>query len=228
MSDHFYKDKLYPFQDKVLRKIGTHTTSFYLTGGTVLGRFLLHHRYSDDLDFFVNDDSDFVGKTDALMNNLSQSFSDIRSSTQQDSFARYFIVENDVHLKVEFINDVRFRVGTTTSNEMGINLDTWDNILSNKLTALSRGEGKDFVDVLFLSLKYPFSWEVMIDYAKEKDGWVNELNISQHFLNFDLEKLREVKFPEGFEKEKITKGHFAILAKESLHGYENSLAGKDF
>ena len=162
------------------------------------------------------------------MNNLSQSFSDIRSSTQQDSFARYFIVENDVHLKVEFINDVRFRVGTTTSNEMGINLDTWDNILSNKLTALSRGEGKDFVDVLFLSLKYPFNWEVMIDFAKEKDGWINELNISQHFLNFDLEKLGEVKFPKGFEKEKITKEHFAILAKESLHGYENSLAGKDF
>ncbi|MCD4795127.1 MAG: nucleotidyl transferase AbiEii/AbiGii toxin family protein [Bacteroidales bacterium] len=27
---------------------------FYLTGGTALVRFYLNHRYSEDLDFFVN------------------------------------------------------------------------------------------------------------------------------------------------------------------------------
>jgi hypothetical protein len=29
--------------------------SFYLTGGTALAAFYLFHRYSDDLDFFTND-----------------------------------------------------------------------------------------------------------------------------------------------------------------------------
>lgn len=31
---------------------------FYLTGGTALWHFYLNHRYSEDLDFFVNTDSD--------------------------------------------------------------------------------------------------------------------------------------------------------------------------
>jgi len=33
--------------------------SFYLTGGTALGRHYLKHRYSDDLDLFVNRNNDF-------------------------------------------------------------------------------------------------------------------------------------------------------------------------
>jgi len=32
---------------------------FYLTGGTVLSRAYLNHRYSDDLDFFVNQNPNF-------------------------------------------------------------------------------------------------------------------------------------------------------------------------
>ena len=52
MPDTFYQDKLYPFQDKILKILGKADTEFYLTGGTALSRFLLNHRYSDDLDFF--------------------------------------------------------------------------------------------------------------------------------------------------------------------------------
>jgi len=40
--------------DKVLALIRRTDTAFYLTGGTALGRHYLHHRYSDDLDLFVN------------------------------------------------------------------------------------------------------------------------------------------------------------------------------
>jgi hypothetical protein len=32
---------------------------FYLTGGTALSRCYLNHRYSDDLDFFINQAPDF-------------------------------------------------------------------------------------------------------------------------------------------------------------------------
>lgn len=79
MSNHFYKDNLYPLQDKVLKVIGTSDTPFYLTGGTVLGRFLLNHRYSDDLDFFLNSDSDFKEHTDKLIEHLKLSFPGITS-----------------------------------------------------------------------------------------------------------------------------------------------------
>jgi hypothetical protein len=50
----FYFTRLYPLQDDVLRVIGTCNTEFYLTGGTAVSRGLLNHRFSDDLDLFVN------------------------------------------------------------------------------------------------------------------------------------------------------------------------------
>jgi len=59
MSEDYYTNKLYPFQDLVLKKIMQVDDTFYLTGGTALGRYYLKHRYSDDLDLFVNRENDF-------------------------------------------------------------------------------------------------------------------------------------------------------------------------
>ena len=51
----FYLERLYPMQDRVLSRLAPIETGFYLTGGTAASRGYLHHRFSDDLDFFVND-----------------------------------------------------------------------------------------------------------------------------------------------------------------------------
>ena len=226
MSNHFYNDRLYPLQDRVLKEIGAMNTSFYLTGGTVLGRFLLNHRYSDDLDFFQNATSNFLVESNEVINHLRKTFQNVVESNQQDSYARYFVVEGDIELKIEFVNDVKYRIGSPVQGISDVKFDTWDNILANKITALSRNAGKDFTDVLFMSLKYPFNWETIIDHAKQKDAWINEINISQQLMNFKLEKLEEVKFPEDFDRIKIRKEFFEIMARESLHGFDNSLYGR--
>ena len=47
---------LTPLQRRVLTSFfqkGLGERGFYLTGGTALAEFYLHHRYSDDLDFFT-------------------------------------------------------------------------------------------------------------------------------------------------------------------------------
>lgn len=54
-----YSSYLYPLQDKVLKLLDD-KTPFYLTGGTTLSRIYYHHRYSDDLDFFLNNDLHFL------------------------------------------------------------------------------------------------------------------------------------------------------------------------
>jgi hypothetical protein len=51
--------KLYLLQDRFFNWWIPSGLPFYLTGGTALGRFYLNHRYSEDMDFFVNADSDF-------------------------------------------------------------------------------------------------------------------------------------------------------------------------
>lgn len=58
MSEKDYR-KLYLTQDKVLLTLKSVLSSFYLTGGTALGRFYLSHRFSEDLDFFLNNSDDF-------------------------------------------------------------------------------------------------------------------------------------------------------------------------
>ena len=55
----FYLGRLYPMQDRILARLASIETGFYLTGGTAASRAYLHHRFSDDVDFFVNDDDRF-------------------------------------------------------------------------------------------------------------------------------------------------------------------------
>lgn len=226
MSDLFYNTRLYPLQDKVLRLIGQTHSDLYLTGGTFLSRFLLHHRYSDDLDFFINADPDFSGKVALAIQPVIQSYAHVELSSRQDAYVRYFVVEEEIKLKIEFINDVQYRSGIPSRMENGLLLDTWENVLSNKVTALSRLAAKDFVDILFISLNYPFNWEVVIDEAKKKDAAINEIEVSERLIGFDLSSMKDVSFPGQFDASKITKDYFQILARESLHGFDNSLHGR--
>lgn len=60
MADHSYYFKtLYPLQDQIFALLTSLETEFYLSGGTAASRRYLHHRFSDDLDFFVNDQPEF-------------------------------------------------------------------------------------------------------------------------------------------------------------------------
>lgn len=59
MDSAWYEQRLYPLQDAVLSAIQAAGTPLYLTGGTALARGWTGHRYSDDLDLFVNDDPAF-------------------------------------------------------------------------------------------------------------------------------------------------------------------------
>ena len=59
MEKDYYFTRLYPLQDKVLKAVNDLNTGFYLSGGTASSRGYLHHRFSDDIDLFVNDDNRF-------------------------------------------------------------------------------------------------------------------------------------------------------------------------
>ncbi|MDO5576553.1 MAG: nucleotidyl transferase AbiEii/AbiGii toxin family protein [Fibrobacter sp.] len=50
----YYKESLYPIQNKILSVLQSLKVPFYLTGGTALSRGYYNHRFSDDLDLFVN------------------------------------------------------------------------------------------------------------------------------------------------------------------------------
>ena len=66
MDPAWFEKVLYPVQDEALAVAARAETGFYLTGGTALGRIHLRHRYSEDLDLFVNDDDRFPAWADRL------------------------------------------------------------------------------------------------------------------------------------------------------------------
>lgn len=172
MSESYYRDQLYPLQDKVLYCIDKINTPFYLTGGTALSRCYLDHRYSDDLDFFQN------------------------------------------------------HKGALTAHPLFSKIDSWENILSNKITALSRNAPKDIVDIVFLSLKFSFNWEEIIADARRKDAWVNEIVVSKMIYDFNVSQLNEVQWIKKEFRDLDFSDTLKIIARELLHGFDNSLKGK--
>ena len=145
-AEHYTKI-LYPLQDKVISIFKD--SPFYLTGGTALSRGYYNHRYSEDLDYFINDRSDFKILCKIQKEKLLYSFKDIYTAYEDDNFARYFIANDE--LKIEIINDVPSHIGKLVNHPVLGTLDSKENILANKLTALvDRAAPKDVVDIYFL------------------------------------------------------------------------------
>ena len=222
MSKKYYTNNLYPFQDLVLKLIMEVDDAFYLTGGTALGRYYLGHRYSDDLDLFVNRENEFKQLSNKIISQLQNNFSEVEIALLSESFARIFIHSQEYPLKIEFVNDVLFHTGKIQSSNFFHRIDSWENILSNKICALSRDEPKDVADLIYLSMRYNFTWETMINYAREKDTWVNEIEVSQSVYKFDTRRLIKIKWikePDYETMQDVCK----LIAKDIIDGGKNSI-----
>jgi hypothetical protein len=222
MSENYFIHNLYPFQDTVFKLIMEVDDSFYLTGGTALGRHYLKHRYSDDLDLFVNRNFDFKKLTGVIISRIKKHYPGTEIVFLSEDFARIFIVDNKHRLKTEFVNDVLFHTGEIQVAGFFHRIDSWQNILSNKICALPRDEAKDLADLIFLSMNYSFSWKTVIDYARAKDMWVNEIEVSQRIQKADtrrLKKINWVKEPDYNHLQKMCQ----VIAKDIIIGEENSL-----
>lgn len=149
MDSTYFFDRLYPFQDVVLREMAALDTGFYLTGGTAASRGYLGHRFSDDLDFFVNDDPSFLLWSDRVTAKLAGHAGwTTRVLLRESRFVRLEVGARDVDLKLELVNDVPSRVGAVSHHPTLGRLDSAENILANKLTALAdRNEPKDVADI---------------------------------------------------------------------------------
>ena len=72
LPSQYYEEKLYPLQDGVMNTISKCGVRFFLTGGTALSRAYYNHRYSDDLDFFVNNDDDYLDQVKEIFFKLKE------------------------------------------------------------------------------------------------------------------------------------------------------------
>jgi len=218
MQPGFYNNKLYPVQDQVLDIAEQLNTRFYLTGGTALSRAWLQHRYSDDLDFFLNNDPAFSEEVHKMLLGLTAHFGNkLQRLIDTSAFHRWVITVNEVQLKVEFINDVGFRKGTPVKTPLFFRTDTVENIASNKISALSRNEPKDIADVLFIEKNYTPGWPAIVEDAKQKEISVNEVEVASLIGNYNVELLNKIRWITPLDAE-YCKNLLSDISEKILRG----------
>lgn len=141
-------------KDKFLR------SHFYFTGGTALSGVYLHHRESEDLDFFTPNTYERL----LILNKITRWSKDkkFNISDRSNELLQTFQLEfpKGEILKVDFNHYPYKRVkkGTFIDN---IDIDSLLDIAINKLvTIYQRTQVKDFVDLYFLLKKFTI-WDLI-------------------------------------------------------------------
>ncbi len=218
MDPAFYFQMLYPFQDRILQIIDTLDTGFYLSGGTAASRGYLHHRFSDDLDLFVDDDERFGLWAARIVQAISQSIEwNCDVGLREERFLRLVLSTRNVVLKVELINDVPMRVGEIRHHPVLGRLDTAENILANKITALlDREEPKDLADIWGFCCQMQLSLTEAIMGAQGKAAGVFPADLARLLLSATHEDWKQVRWilpppVEQFLKDLARLGEALIL-----------------
>jgi len=190
----FYFDVLYPLQDRVIQTIHRADTEFYLTGGTAASRGYLQHRFSDDLDYFVNDDDRFGLWAERIIQSLGSEWQcDVL--TKEERFVRLNLRQKNVFLKIEMINDVPARVGEIQDHSVLGRLDSAENILANKVTALlDREEPKDLADIWGFCCQKNLSLQAAITDAQSKAAGVFPADLGRILCSVQKEDWESIRW----------------------------------
>ena len=200
---------LYALQDKVLDLVFSVENEFYLTGGTCLSRFYKEKRYSDDLDFFTNRSARYSFAVKNIKIALQETF-DIKVEIEFKDFTRFMV--NDT-LQIDFVNDIAYRYKNVKVLKNGYAIDTIENILSNKLTAvMGRDNPKDIFDIYLIAKYYSFSWKDILE-ASHKKAEFRKDDLLIRMKSFPKELLKKINltddtFLDHFENE------FSVLLEE--------------
>ncbi|MDR2596400.1 MAG: nucleotidyl transferase AbiEii/AbiGii toxin family protein [Treponema sp.] len=158
-------------------------TDFFLTGGTALSRAYYNHRYSDDLDFFVNQSpayDDQLDKVLALLRENGYIWDIYNEYTRARNFTTLKVrKDSDTLLKLDFVNDLVPHYGEIIETDLFYRTDSIRNMLSNKLSAIFRYAAKDIADIREIALHETVDWPTVINEARNKEAGLELIYISE-------------------------------------------------
>jgi len=156
---------------------------FYLTGGTALAAFYLYHRYSEDIDFFSEEEVDLL-PIDAFLKNIKNRLG-ISAIDSQQSYNRnlFFLHLKNQVLKVEFTYFPFSRIERGIK-EGGIEIESLLDIAVNKLFSIyQRTHARDYIDLYFICRERGFAISDLIKKAKVKFDWhIDPLQLGTQFV----------------------------------------------
>jgi predicted nucleotidyltransferase component of viral defense system len=198
----------------LLSRIDDLSREFFLTGGTALSVFYLHHRSSEDVDFFSTTFRDLGSMDEMVRRVFSDDVTLIQSSPDSCS---YLIKDVKVDLIFDPLSFDQPRPIAHLQNGKRIFIDTLDNISSNKLSAVvSRYEAKDIVDFYFISERVwrdakKESFQACYEKARKKEALLDDPSMAAYQMEELLNRVLS-------EKEKILPPMKSKIPWESFEG----------
>ncbi|GBR74244.1 hypothetical protein NO1_1454 [Candidatus Termititenax aidoneus] len=155
---------------------------FYFSGGTALSEYYLQHRFSEDLDFFSEQE---ISSADlSLFLTAHKKDFDAEQVQYQRSFNRnlFFLRYTDAsELKVEFTYYpfARLEKGLRQDN---LQIDSVLDIAVNKVFTLTQQtRGRDYFDIYAVWQKYGFDFQDLLKKARQKfDYPINYLELGKN------------------------------------------------
>lgn len=185
----------------ILRLQPTIRNSFYFSGGTALAEYYLHHRYSEDLDFFSFSEIDtesIISFFQSQKRSIGFTSMDLQQSFNRNLF--FFHFSGDI-VKMEFTY-YPFTQIEQPKNEDGIRVDSLIDIAVNKtFTIYQKPRSRDFIDLYCILYQQKWSFSDMRKKARVKfDTHMDPLQMAQHLLEvgtvLDYPRLLLPLYPE--------------------------------
>lgn len=156
---------------------------YYLSGGTALSAFYLHHRSSEDLDLFTRGP---VDSSAVLRLVTSVAEGPVVPRRVADRFG-FIVPLRGETVRVEFVRYDHPPIEAPAAKLGALRVDGLRDIFANKLSAVvDRNEPKDFADIYCLLSHAGLSLEQGIADAKSKFGWpALELLLQSAFLRIE-------------------------------------------
>ena len=180
-------------QKNILKLLGNDkdiTDNFYLGGGTALAEFYLHHRLSEDLDFFS--ENEFEPQSISVVLRKLQKPAGIVKVEYTQSFNRslFFIKLEKEKIKTEFTYFPFPRIEKKTKIG-GLYVDSLLNIAVNKVfTIYQKPRSRDFID-LYCILQREKEWTLdeLVKKAQIKfNNYLDPIQLGAQYL-----KAKELK-----------------------------------
>jgi hypothetical protein len=157
--------------------------NFYLSGGTALAEYYLHHRYSEDLDFFSFEEIDPM-VVQVIFKKL-QKMALYKSVDFQQSFNRnlFFIHFDNEVIKTEFTYYPFVQLEKQKIAE-GLKIDSLIDISVNKVfTIYQNPRSRDFIDLYLIIKSKNFVFRELKQKARIKfDTHIDPLQMAQKLL----------------------------------------------
>ena len=204
-------------QEKLMARLSKNDLfdrKFYLTGGTALSEYYLHHRSSEDLDYFSMNEVDELWLA-TLVKSLKEKTGAVESTIEQ-SFNRnlVFFKYTERTVKMEF---TYFPFAQIEKPQLrgGIRVDSLIDIAVNKFfTIYQKPSARHFIDLyLILKKESGFDWEKLGRLARVKfDTNIDPIQLGSQLVV--AENISDLPIMVAEIKEEDWRDYFVTKAEE--------------